>query len=102
MRLIAPLALVLVVGCAPGVSPSSAWSGLLGDVKADMAAGDQLPQIEATVATDLKIDVSPMVDTIVVDVVDVLEIGLAVDPALAESIKAQATKKVAAAKAERK
>ena len=59
---------VTLAGCRPGVTASSATAGIVATVKADLAAGKSLEQMESDVAADLNADVSPAVDE-VLDVV---------------------------------
>lgn len=65
----------LLLGCAPGVTPSSAWQKLIADIKAGLAAHDTLPQLEAIITTDLGADMTPQADAILDGVLVVLEDG---------------------------
>lgn len=56
----------------PGVTPSSAFNAVVATVKADVTAGDGLPQIETDVAKDLSQDVSPTVDVLIEDALTLL------------------------------
>jgi hypothetical protein len=88
-----PVLAVLIAGCAQGVTPTSAWTNLLADVKAGVAMGDSLPQLEAIVARDVNSDINPTVDIILNDVLDVIEEAATVANAL-ESDRAVASKSV--------
>ena len=68
---------VTLAGCAPGVTVKSAGSGLVATVEADLAATPPktLAQIEADVAADLNLDVSPAVEAVLDVVLGVIEVA---------------------------
>jgi hypothetical protein len=89
-----------LLACAPGVTPASAWSQLVGTVKADLAAHDGAVQIATDIATDLGQDVAPVDYVIADDILTFLEdVGDATALAAKDTVHAQVHALAIAAKA---
>jgi hypothetical protein len=102
MKKLIPFLALIATACAPGVTPSSAFGGILTTIKNDVNAHDTLAQIEIDIAKDLGQDVSPTIDSLVEDGLTLLIDAGEIAPLVlgdAQSLKAQAHTKVLAAKA---